>query len=234
MTTQVTTEQAPHEKLLMWDWSTRVFHWGLVSLLIGAFVAIKTDHLDYHIWCGYGILTLLVFRFLWGWWGSYTARWWNLELNIGAVWEHAQSIFRPSRYRSHWGHNPLGAWAVLAMLGAICFQVFSGLSTNNDDFAFEAPWYSWVGKELSDRLTHWHHWNSNILLVLAGAHLFAIILYRVWLKDNLALPMLTGYRHLSPPPPKPAMQIAPSSRAWACWIIAILVTVAMVNAPRFF
>ena len=45
----------------------------------------KNDHLDWHIWSGIAILTLLIFRLLWGLFGSSTARFANFVRGPRAV-----------------------------------------------------------------------------------------------------------------------------------------------------
>ncbi len=54
--------------ILVWDLPTRLFHWLLVALVITSFVTGKIGGLwmQYHMWSGYAILGLLLFRLAWG------------------------------------------------------------------------------------------------------------------------------------------------------------------------
>ena len=55
-------------RVRVWDLPTRVFHWALVVLVVFSFVTAKIggNALTYHMWSGYTILTLVLFRIVWG------------------------------------------------------------------------------------------------------------------------------------------------------------------------
>jgi cytochrome b len=57
-------------KQRVWDLPTRLFHWSLVLLIGLSWWTAETDQDDLHLWLGYGVLFLLVFRVLWGFLGS--------------------------------------------------------------------------------------------------------------------------------------------------------------------
>ena len=59
------------KKKLIWDLPTRIFHW-LLAILIGAAwytVSISGD-MDSHMLIGQSILALLLFRVIWGFFGT--------------------------------------------------------------------------------------------------------------------------------------------------------------------
>ena len=66
-------------KVRIWDVPTRLFHWALVGLIGFSWWSAEEHHLDWHIWSGIGVLTLLVFRIFWGLFGSSTARFANFD-----------------------------------------------------------------------------------------------------------------------------------------------------------
>ena len=72
-------------KVAVWDLPTRLFHWALVALLALSWWSGKEDELELHIYSGYAILTLLLFRILWGLFGSSTARFRNFLRGPAAV-----------------------------------------------------------------------------------------------------------------------------------------------------
>ena len=183
---------APQDKQVeVWDIGVRVFHWSLVLLMIGSFVTIKLGKLEYHTWCGYSILTLLLFRILWGFVGGTYARFTTFVKGPAAVIAYFKGLSRGAR-ETTLGHNPMGALSVLAMLAAMLFQASSGLLTNSDDFSFEAALYKWVGKDLSDKITTLHRLNEKVIFLLVGLHLAAIAFYYFVKKHNLVKPMITG------------------------------------------
>jgi hypothetical protein len=98
------------------------------------------------------------------------------------------------------GHNPLGALAVFGLLGLLAAQVATGLFSS-DDIAFNGPLFSFVDQSVADRLTGYHHWLSNVLFALLGLHVGAILFYAVVKRNNLVIPMLTGWTVAHSPKP---------------------------------
>ena len=61
-------------RMKVWDLPVRLFHWAIVVLIFFAWGTQECNHMDWHVWVGYSILTLLLFRVVWGFIGSDTAR----------------------------------------------------------------------------------------------------------------------------------------------------------------
>jgi cytochrome b len=189
----------------VWDLGVRVFHWALVLLVLTSFVTMKAaekigaNAITYHAWAGYGILTLLVFRILWGFAGGTHARFANFVRGPGAVIAYMKGMFDRAAHHGSptFGHNAMGALSVVAMLLVLLFQACSGLFTNVEDYAFEGPLYKWVGKELSDKITSLHHFNEKIIIALVLLHVAAILFYLLFHKENLVRPMLTGVKRVA-------------------------------------
>ena len=182
----------------VWDLGVRFFHWALVILVITSFVTAKIggNAITYHSWSGFAILTLLIFRILWGVVGGTQARFTSFIRGPAACIAYLRIMFSRERHGATLGHNALGALSVLAMLAALLFQAVSGLFVN-DDIAFEGPLYKWAGKELSDKLMGWHKFNEKIIIALVMLHLAAIAFYFFYHKDNLVKPMLTGVKRIT-------------------------------------
>jgi len=61
MTEKSTTLQT----IMVWDLPTRLFHWILVALMIAQWwTAEQSSTMDYHVWGGYAVLTLVLFRLI--------------------------------------------------------------------------------------------------------------------------------------------------------------------------
>ena len=61
------------KKIHVWDIPVRLFHWSLVALFCFSFYSGKTggfELMDYHMYSGYTVLTLIIFRILWGVFGG--------------------------------------------------------------------------------------------------------------------------------------------------------------------
>jgi cytochrome b len=176
----------------IWDLPIRLFHWSLVGAIIFAVVTGKVggNWIEWHGRSGLFILGLIIFRVIWGFVGSPTARFANFMRGPRAIKAYLKGEWQGV------GHNPLGALAVLALLGLIAIQVFSGLFAN-DDIAFAGPLAPLVSTELSGQITGAHVWLFNGLLAVVVLHVAAIVFYARVKKTNLVLPMVTGYQALN-------------------------------------
>lgn len=172
----------------VWDLPLRLFHWALAALVIVLIVTgqIGGAAMETHFLAGYGVLALLLFRLVWGFIGGATARFGHFVRGPGAI----RAYLRGQWQRN--GHNPLGAFSVLAMLGLLLLQVSAGLFAN-DDIASEGPLARFIAKEASDSVTWLHkEVGATALYVLIGLHVAAILYYWIVRKNNLVAPMITG------------------------------------------
>lgn len=188
-------------EVVVWDLPTRIFHWLLVGLLVGSVVTVQLHAMELHALFGYAILTLVIWRILWGLLGSENARFAHFVKGPGEVLGHIGHILRRSPDRET-SHNPLGGWAVIALLLLVAAQATTGLFAN-DDVLFRGPLFPFVGKAMSDRLTSWHYTIKDVLLVMVGLHIAAALFYRFVLRHRLVEAMVTGRKALpreaSPP-----------------------------------
>lgn len=207
----------------VWDAPVRLFHWALVLLFAFMFLSgeLKGDWMEWHMRAGYAILALVLFRVLWGFAGSSTARFSSFLAGPAACAQCLKQLVArtPSPYA---GHNPLGGWMVLVLLLALLFQVGTGLFAN-DDILNEGPLAALVTKAVSDRLTSLHHWNFNLLLLLAATHLVAVLYHAIVIKENLIGAMFTGVKRL------PASAAGRAAARFASpWLALVLLAVAAV------
>jgi cytochrome b len=181
-------------KSFVWDLPVRLFHWSLVLLIGVSFYTGFTGGLvemDYHMLSGYGILTLIVFRILWGFVGGKNARFASFLRGPRGIW----SYLRQSPAETV-GHNPLGGLSVIAFLVALLIQATTGLFAN-DDILLEGPLAHLVSARTSSTLTGIHEANRWVLVGLIGLHLIAIG-YHEWVrKHDLIMPMITGWKSLA-------------------------------------
>ena len=216
---------APAGKVPVWDWPTRLFHWLLVAAVVTCLVTaqIGGNWMTTHMLSGYLVLTLLIFRLVWGVVGGYHARFVTFVRGPLAVWRYATGIFRSDSPR-HLGHNPLGAWSVVAMLAALLLQASTGLFASDDIFT-EGPLYPMVSNALSQILTRIHRANAVVIGTLVTVHVAAILFYLVVKRDNLIKPMFNGVKvwHSEAPPRGgslwAAAVIAAASGAAVYWIV---------------
>lgn len=179
-------------KTRIWDLPTRLFHWLLAGLVVFSVITAKIggNALDYHMWSGYTILALLVFRILWGVAGDYHACFASFVRGPRHVLAYAGDLLR-GRAAGHAGHNPLGAWSVIALLAALLVQASAGLFATDDAFQ-QGPLNKLVSDATATILTRIHLFNQYVIYALVALHLAAIVYYLVAKRDNLIVPMITG------------------------------------------
>lgn len=180
------------EQKLVWDLPTRAFHWTLVACVAGSWMTheLGTQWFEWHERLGYATLVLVCFRIAWGFVGPRHARFSSFLRGPAAVADYARGLGRRDGLTTP-GHNPLGGLAVIAMLGLLLFQGTTGLFAN-DEILSTGPLYGYVADETSDRLTGLHKKNFDLLLVLLGLHLAAVLFYLLWKRVDLVRPMFTG------------------------------------------
>jgi cytochrome b len=207
----------------VWDLPTRLFHWTLVVLVGLSWWSAENDQQELHLYLGYGVLSLLLFRIGWGLAGSSTARFSSFVRGPGAV-------VRYVRNRFHWplaGHAPLGALSVLALLAMLFVIVGTGLFAADEDGLFSGPLAYLVSVGVSDTMTGLHEKLFDVLLVLIGLHVAAILLYRLALGRNLLGPMITGKAEL-----EPGVEPMRAGKWWValiCLVAAIAITRWMIG-----
>jgi len=178
-------------KQLVWDLPVRLFHWLLAALIIFSWWTVHNHHTDWHIWSGCAILTLLIFRILWGFVGSSTARFASFVRGPSAIADY---------WRGRWvgiGHNPLGAVSVLVLLAAVAIQVGLGLIAEDEDGIYLGPLAGLVSTDTSDKARDIHELWFDVILALIALHLLAILYYRLRGK-KLTVPMITGRADVAP------------------------------------
>ena len=183
----------------VWDLPTRLFHWLLVVLIVLLYATGEFGMLDmrWHFWLGYATLALIVFRVLWGLFGSQTSRFGDFVRGPPAVARYVKAQMSTNAHISI-GHNPLGGWSVLALLLSVLLQSVTGLFAS-DEIDTDGPFTGQVPGYTVKLMTRLHHWNENVLLLLIALHVAAVLFYLLVKRDNLIVPMLTGRKQATPP-----------------------------------
>ena len=178
----------------VWDLPIRLFHWLLVACIIGSLVSIHLfdSAVELHAYFGYCILTLLVFRVIWGFVGSKHARFASFIPNRQLILNYLQG--KSPRFL---GHNPIGALSVFALLFVLCVQVLTGLFVD-DEIAFQGPLAKYVPSTIVSFLSEIHEGNQVIIYTLITIHIAAIWYYKRFKGENLIKPMITGDKEIDP------------------------------------
>ena len=186
------------QNVRIWDLPTRLFLWALVVSMVGLVITANVggNAMNWHFRFGYSVLTLLLFRLVWGLIGGRWSRFSNFVYAPGSLLRY----LRGDSPESHTvGHSPTGALSVFAMLLVLLAQVGSGL-LSDDEIAFAGPLTGLVSGDTVAWATNYHKEIGKLILIaLVVLHLLAIAYYKVMKKTNLVAPMVNGDKPVSAP-----------------------------------
>jgi cytochrome b len=214
--------------LKIWDLPIRLFHWSLVVLIASAWWSAEQRELEWHRRTGYALLTLLLFRVLWGFFGSTTARFAYFISGPARSFNYFRNDLFARKVSTSPGHNPLGGWSVLAMLGAMLLQTLLGLFAVDIDGIESGPLSYLVSFDTGRLAAETHHLIFNVLLTLIVFHIAAILFYRFYKNENLVRAMVVGSRHWHGEK-VPALQFHSLKRALAILLGCALLVAAAIT-----
>jgi len=176
----------------VWDVPTRLFHWALVAIFIFQYVTAELldDAIQLHFYGGYVALGIILFRIIWGFVGTYHARFSSFVYSPSTAFKYAKNSAQ-GKAQTYLGHNPLGGYSVLAILAVMLSQAISGLFMTDDIFS-DGPYYNVFSNAIDDAMNYVHHNAVTLMYGLIVLHLIAIIWYSVKKKQGLLPAMLHG------------------------------------------
>lgn len=209
-------------KVRIWDIWVRLFHWSLAISVGFLLLSGETgwQFFDWHRTAGELVLALLVFRILWGFFGSSNARLGQLFRSPKAALMHLAALFRRQSPVER-GHNAAGSWAVLVLLAILTTQAVTGLFIADEDELIEGALYGTLSGTATDLAMRIHHLNARLIMIMVAVHIVMVFVYLLYARQNLIRPMITGWTRWSSsdaPPPSVFFQKA--------WIGAVLLAVS--------
>lgn len=221
MTQQQKNSGKRETKVRVWDIPIRLFHWALVSCFIIAWFTLDNRYLEIHVFAGYLMGGLILFRILWGFIGGPYARFQDFAFGWFKVQDYLNDVLnkRPPRFL---GHNPAGSWAIYLMLGLGLSIVITGLLT----FGGEERHGPLAGllNYPQGRLAHeFHEWLSWLMLGIVIIHVIGILVESLLHRENLVAAMLTGFK------PSAGNAISTASH----WKVGATMLVTIITAGLF-
>jgi cytochrome b len=162
----------------VWDALVRIGHWSLVVCVAAAWFT-RHDGGAWHEWTGYAAVAIVTARLIWGAVGTHYALFTQFVHGPHATIAYTRTVLRGDEPR-HLGHNPLGAWMIVALIATIPLTGLSGWMYTTDRF-----WgVAWVGTA--------HEWLADGLLVLVSMHVAGVLFSSIRHRENLVAAMLHG------------------------------------------
>lgn len=171
-------------KILVWDWPVRIGHW----LLVGAFALawITGDSEEWrlvHAFAGGTVVGVILFRLLWGFFGTRHARFISFVRGPGAVLDYVFGLLRSDESK-YAGHNAAGGWAIVALL-------MLGLLTGASGWLV----YQDMGGEWLEEV---HEALASGMLAVAALHVAGVVVSSLAHRENLVRAMFTGLKQGRP------------------------------------
>lgn len=110
----------------VWDALVRIGHWTLVTAFLVAYFT-EEELLAQHVWAGYTVAGIVLFRVLWGFIGTENARFKSFVRSPILTVRYLGDIAR-NRAKRYIGHNPAGGAMIVALLASLAVTTWSGLA----------------------------------------------------------------------------------------------------------
>ncbi len=205
-------------KVRVWDIPVRLSHCTLASCFVIAWLTLDNRYLDIHVFAGYLMGGLILFRLLWGGIGGPYAQFRDFAFGWSEVWDYLKGVLNrcPPRFL---GHNPAGSWAIYLLLGLslsiiiTCLLAFGGEERHGP--------LAGLLNYPQGRLAHdFHEWLSWLMLGMVIIHLMGVLVESLLHRENLVAAMLTGFK------PSAAGAISTTSR----WKVGAAMLLAIIAA----
>lgn len=166
----------------VWDAPVRILHWLLVGAIAAAWITSERTGSS-HEYVGYAAGAIVALRLVWGFIGNRYARFRQFVRAPAVTLGYLDAVVR-ARAARHIGHNPLGGWMVLALLGCVALLTLTGWALTTD-----LLWgYAWP--VLVHVAIAW------LLVALIAMHVSGVLLTSWQHRENLVAAMVTGKKKL--------------------------------------
>ncbi len=205
----------------VWDPVVRIGHWTLVCSFFIAYFS-EDDFLTLHVWAGYVLGAVVLFRLLWGLIGTRHARFSDFLYSPGKVITYLKNL-RKGTADHYLGHNPAGGVMIILLLVMLGATTYTGLElyaieenagplaalgempasengnllvsaayADSDEDEEEMEHGSAVDEEAEEFWEELHEWFANLTLMLIILHVTGAIISSYLHEENLVKAMVTG------------------------------------------
>ena len=174
----------------VWDLPLRIFHWLLVAGFIIAYLT-EDDLLTVHVWAGYMVAGLLVFRLAWGFIGNDYARFSNFLCSPAQSIAYLKDLVTLKTQR-YIGHNLAGAAMIVLLLISLLMTIITGFAVYGADQA--AGPLATIGSAYEKTWEEVHEFFANFTLLLVFIHIAGVAIESYIHRENLVKAMVRGYK----------------------------------------
>lgn len=188
-----------HTDALIWDLPLRVFHWLLPPTITTAWLTTDAIYFEAHLFSGYLLVFLVLFRLIWGFIGNPYAQFRHFAHPWSTVRNHLHHLLQREPTTAP-GHNPAAGWMVFILLGVLLSIAMTGLLTLGGEER-SGPLQGIISIESGAMMHQVHNGLAWFLIMLIPLHLIGIAVERQVSKRKLVRAMITGGYHAVRPIP---------------------------------
>ena len=170
----------------VYDLPIRIFHWTFALCFILSFSIAKIvddESIVYaiHMLSGLMMTFLVIFRCIWGFFGSDYATFKSMPLKLTSFFHYFKSMFKKGA-NQHIGHNPASSWLLLSMS-------FITLSMTITGILMLLKIKKYIFEDI-------HEIFSHLFLLLLVLHLAGLIYHSIKYKDQIYNSMFSGKKRI--------------------------------------
>ncbi len=176
----------------VWDLPVRLFHWLLVTAFFLAYFT-EDELMTIHVWAGYTVLGLVLFRIIWGFVGTRYARFSSFLCSPSGAFAYLKDVLllRAKRYL---GHNPAGAMMIVLLLIGVFMTAVTGIiAYAADEGAGPLAGIVTRNGELWEEV---HELSADFTLFLVFLHVAGVVVESLLHRENLVKSMIDGNKRV--------------------------------------
>jgi cytochrome b len=178
-------------EIKVWDIFVRIFHWGLVTAFVIAFLT--EEFMSLHSTAGYVVMGLITLRLAWGFIGPLHARFSDFAYKPAVIKSFVKEtlLLKAKRYI---GHNPAGGAMIFLLIISLLLTGISGmvLYAGEDQAGPLAGLLAGMSHGVTEVFEEVHEFFANFTLLLVFIHVAGVIIESLVHHENLVRSMITG------------------------------------------
>lgn len=178
----------------VWDLWVRLGHWLIVAgIIFQQFSGENIELVSTHAIVGILLGGWVLFRIIWGFTGSYYARFSSFPLPSPKTAIASLRRVLSKETEETTGHSAIGGLAVYLLVTLIGFTALTGMASSDDIF-FSGPLAPLLPANAVDLASHAHPILSKLVLVTVIVHVSAVLWHQFAMKERLIQGMITGLK----------------------------------------
>ena len=185
-------QQDRPQMISVWDPLVRLGHWSLLILMI--YLIGFENVFPGHEVAGYLVLAIVIWRIIWGFWGTRFARFSEFWFSPKETILYTLAALRMQKAPEYTSHNPMGALMVYSFLWVLPLMVLSGMILLGVQ-RLDGPFAELFPENWEEPVETLHYGLVYIFEGLAVVHVLGMLWASWWHRENYILAMFNGKKY---------------------------------------